>query len=206
MEISKRLKCARESKSITQEELADKLGVTRQTISSWENGKSYPDIVSIIKISDIFDISLDKLLKEDKNLITNMKKRMDTVESNKYIIFTILFAVILFGGMYLLKTFVNIPKIDNLFSNIILLSTFIIGTITYIFSNIHVSKFLNQKTSNKSILKTIIVMISIVLLFIIFPITDKLEQNVYAILLIRTNILLVIILLCMFIFKKIDKC
>lgn len=206
MEISKRLKCARESKSITQEELADKLGVTRQTISSWENGKSYPDIVSIIKISDIFDISLDKLLKEDKNLITNMKEKMDTVESNKYIIFTILFAVILFGGMYLLKTFVNIPKIDNLFSNIILLSTFIIGTITYIFSNIHVSKFLNQKTSSKSILKTIIVMISIILLFIIFPITDKLVQNVYAILLIRSSILLVIILLCRFIFKKIDKC
>ncbi len=206
MEISKRLKCARESKSITQEELADKLGVTRQTISSWENCKSYPDIVSIIKISDIFDISLDKLLKEDKNLITNMKEKMDTVESNKYIIFTVLFAVILFGGMYFIKTFVNIPKIDNLFSNIILLSIFIIGTITYIFSNMHVSKFLNQKTSNKSILKTIIVMISIILLFIIFPITDKLAQNIYAVLLIRTSVLLVIILLCMFIFKRIDKC
>ena len=61
MEISKCIKDARLQKNINQETLAEQLGVTRQTISSWENGKSYPDIVSVIKMSDIFNISLDKI-------------------------------------------------------------------------------------------------------------------------------------------------
>ena len=98
MEINKRIKDARLQKNITQEDLAEHLGVTRQTISSWETGKSYPDIISVIKMSDIFDISLDKMLKEDKQLVNNMQKQMDTVKSNKSIVFTILFSIIFFGG------------------------------------------------------------------------------------------------------------
>ena len=136
------------------------LGVSRQTISSWENGKSYPDIVSIIKMSDIFNISLDKMLKEDKKLVNNMQEKMDTVKSNKSIVFTILFAIIFFGGIYLIQTFVDIPKIDNLYLNIGVLIVFIVGVLTYLFSNVYVGKLLNQKTSNKNILKTIILYIS----------------------------------------------
>ena len=68
MEISKFLRDARLQKGMNQEDLAEQLGVTRQTISSWETGKSCPDLVSIIKISDIFDISLDELLKGYKVL------------------------------------------------------------------------------------------------------------------------------------------
>lgn len=75
MEISQFLRNVRLQKSMNQEDLAEQLGVTRQTISSWETGKSYPDLVSIIKISDIFDISLDELLKEYKALTkTNYSK------------------------------------------------------------------------------------------------------------------------------------
>ena len=59
MEISKCIKEARQKNNISQESLAEQLGVSRQTISSWETGKSYPDIVSVIKMSDIFNISLD---------------------------------------------------------------------------------------------------------------------------------------------------
>ena len=124
---------------------------SRQTISSWENGKSYPDIVSIIKMSDIFNISLDKMLKEDKKLVNNMQENMDTVKSNKSIVFTILFAIIFFGGIYLIQTFVDIPKIDNLYLNIGVLIEFIVGVLTNLFSNVYVGKLLNQKTSNKKI-------------------------------------------------------
>lgn len=106
MEISKCIKDARQNNNISQESLAEQLGVSRQTISSWENGKSYPDLVSIIKMSDIFNISLDKMLKEDKKLVNNMQEKMDTVKSNKSIVFTILFAIIIFGGIYLIQTFV----------------------------------------------------------------------------------------------------
>lgn len=44
------------------------LGVSRQTISNWENNKSYPDIISVIKMSDIYSVSLDHLLKEDETM------------------------------------------------------------------------------------------------------------------------------------------
>ncbi len=65
MEIGNKLKKARNEKGITQEHAAEYLGVSRQTISNWENNKSYPDIISVIKMSDFYSVSLDHLLKED---------------------------------------------------------------------------------------------------------------------------------------------
>lgn len=50
---------------LTQEDAADKLGVSRQTMSNWENGKTYPDIVSVVKMSDLYEVSLDHLLKDE---------------------------------------------------------------------------------------------------------------------------------------------
>ena len=206
MEISKCIKDARQNNNISQENLAEQLGVSRQTISSWENGKSYPDLVSIIKMSDIFNISLDKMLKEDKKLVNNMQEKMDTVKSNKSIVFTILFAIIIFGGIYLIQTFVDIPKIDNLYLNIGVLIAFIVGVLTYLFSNVYVGKFLNQKTSNKSILKTIIVMLVTVSLFFIFPLIKNFTTVSWQVFLARIGIIVIFALICMFIFKKIDKC
>ena len=206
MEISKCIKDARQNNNISQESLAEQLGVSRQTISSWENGKSYPDLVSIIKMSDIFNISLDKMLKEDKKLVNNMQEKMDTVKSDKSIVFTILFAIIIFGGIYLIQTFVDIPKIDNLYLNIGVLIAFIVGVLTYLFSNVYVGKFLNQKTSNKSILKTIIVMLVIVSLFFIFPLIKNFTTVSWQVFLARIGIIVIFALICMFIFKKIDKC
>lgn len=206
MEISKCIKEARQNKNINQEDLAEKLGVTRQTISSWETGKSYPDIISVIKMSDIFDISLDKMLKEDKNLINNMQEKMNTVKTNQSVIFTILFAGILFGGIYLIRTFIDIPKVDNLYLNIGVLILFIVGVLTYLFSNVYVGRFLNQKTSNKSILKAIIVMIGVIGLFFIFPLIDKLTAVSWQVLVARFSVIIILIIICLFTFKKIDKC
>ena len=206
MEISKCIKEARQKNSISQESLAEQLGVSRQTISSWETGKSYPDIVSVIKMSDIFNVSLDKMLKEDKNLVNNMQEKMNTVKSNRYIIFTILFAIIFFGGIYLIQTFIVIPKVDNLFLNIGVLLIFIVGVLTYLFSNVYVGKFLNQKTSNKSILKTIIVMLVIVSLFFMFPLIEKFTTVFWQVFIARIGIIAILVIICFFIFKKIDKC
>ena len=64
MELGIKLKKARTEKGITQEYAAELLGVSRQSISNWENNKSYPDIISVIKMSDIYSISLDQLLKD----------------------------------------------------------------------------------------------------------------------------------------------
>ena len=68
MEIGSKLKKARNENGITQEQAAELLGVSRQTISNWENNKSYPDIISVIKMSDYYSVSLDHLLKEDNRM------------------------------------------------------------------------------------------------------------------------------------------
>ena len=136
----------------------------------------------------------------------NMQEKMDTVKSNKSIVFTILFDIILFGGIYFIQTFVDIPKIDNLYLNIGVLIAFIVGVLTYLFSNVYVGKFLNQKTSNKSILKTIIVMLVIVSLFFIFPLIENFTAVSWQVFIARIGIIAIFVLICMFIFKKIDKC
>ena len=206
MEIGKRIKDARQKNNITQESLAEQLGISRQTVSSWETGKSYPDIVSVIKMSDIFNISLDKMLKEDKKLVNNMQEKMDTVKSNKSIVFTILFAIIFFGGIYLIQIFIDIPKVNNLFFNIGVMIVFIVGVLTYLFSNVYVGKFLNQKTSNKSILKTFIVMLVIVSLFFIFPLIENFTTVGWQVFVARIGIIIILTVICLLIFKKIDKC
>ena len=65
MEIEKRLKDARVKAGLTQEQVAEKVMVSRQTISNWENGKSLPDIISIMNLSDLYQISLDELNESD---------------------------------------------------------------------------------------------------------------------------------------------
>ena len=65
MDVGNRIKQLREAAGMTQAELAEKMAVTRQTISNWERGRTYPDIVSVIRMSDLYGISLDALLKGD---------------------------------------------------------------------------------------------------------------------------------------------
>ena len=75
MEIGKKLKEARLNRDLTQEVIAEKLNVSRQTISNWENEKSYPDIISVIELSNLYSISLDDLLKGDDATFTRKHKR-----------------------------------------------------------------------------------------------------------------------------------
>ena len=94
MEIGSKLKNARNEKGITQEQAAELLDVSRQTISNWENNKSYPDIVSVIKMSDIYSVSLDHLLKEEKSMKQTyqefLEESTDTVKAKRNLGKTIL--------------------------------------------------------------------------------------------------------------------
>ena len=65
MEIGAKLRQARIAAGLTQEQTAEALGVSRQSISNWENEKNYPDIVSVVRLSDLYAVSLDALLKEE---------------------------------------------------------------------------------------------------------------------------------------------
>lgn len=83
MELGNRLKELRKSQNINQDELAEKLFVTRQTISNWENDKSYPDIQSVLLISDIFDVSIDQLLKGDVESMEKIVTEQNEADINK---------------------------------------------------------------------------------------------------------------------------
>ena len=65
MELGKQIKKHRQEVQLSQEKLADRVYVSRQTISNWENDKSYPDVNSLVLLSEIFQISLDNLIKGD---------------------------------------------------------------------------------------------------------------------------------------------
>ncbi len=85
MDIGYKIKNARMKANLTQEQVAEALGVSRQTVSNWENEKTYPDIVSVVKMSDLYHISLDHLLKEEKdmsNYLDYLEESTNTVKSN----------------------------------------------------------------------------------------------------------------------------
>lgn len=64
MDFQLKLQALRKEKGLSQENLAEHIGVSRQAVAKWEAGQSYPDICNLIAISDLFKISIDKLVKE----------------------------------------------------------------------------------------------------------------------------------------------
>lgn len=70
MEIGSRIRERRSALGISQDELASRVYVSRQTISSWENDKTYPDVQSLLLLSEIFGTSVDSLIKGDVDTMT----------------------------------------------------------------------------------------------------------------------------------------
>lgn len=96
MEIGKKLKAARQNSGLTQEQAAERLFVSRQTISNWENEKTYPDIVSVVKLSDLYSISLDELLKGDTKMLEHLEESTDIVKSNQKLILAVIANIAVF--------------------------------------------------------------------------------------------------------------
>ena len=94
MEIGKKLKDARIKAKFTQEEIVEELNVSRQTISNWENEKSYPDIISVIELSSLYSISLDDLLKGDEKMIEHLEESTNIVKSNQKLLGAIILNII----------------------------------------------------------------------------------------------------------------
>ena len=96
MELGKQIKKYRNEFDISQDELAEKVYVSRQTISNWENDKNYPDINSLLRLSEVFHVSIDILIRGDieeiKAEISQEDRRRFKKTSN---IFTALFVVAL---------------------------------------------------------------------------------------------------------------
>jgi len=84
MDISRTIREERSRLSLSQEELAERIYVTRQTISSWENGKTYPDINSLVLLSHVFDMTIDNLVKGDLEIMEQKIEKNDIRDMNRY--------------------------------------------------------------------------------------------------------------------------
>lgn len=106
IDIGSKIKTLRLSKSMTQEQLAKALHVSAQAVSKWENGKSYPDIHSLLLLSALFDVSLDQLI---KGALETMKQEVNAADvkamNRDAIIFSILLAATIILPVPLLKWF-----------------------------------------------------------------------------------------------------
>ena len=80
MDIGKRIREYRKIYNLSQEQLADKIFVSRQTVSNWENNKTYPDIQIIVSLSILFNVSLDELIRED---LEEMKMKISNNKATK---------------------------------------------------------------------------------------------------------------------------
>ena len=84
MELGKQIKMHRQEAELSQEELANRVYVSRQTILNWENDKSYPDVNSLVLLSEIFQISLDKLIKGDIGVMKELIQKEEIEKMKRY--------------------------------------------------------------------------------------------------------------------------
>lgn len=99
MELGNKIKYYRGEEELSQEELAERVYVSRQTISNWENNKSYPDINSIVLLSEIFEISIDNLIKADVEL---MKKEINSEDVKKLNLYSSIMLILMLVATILL--------------------------------------------------------------------------------------------------------
>lgn len=115
MELGRRITELRKTNNLTQEALAERCSVTRQTISNWENGKSYPDLEMLVFISDSFDISLDALVKGDGKMVQEITKeqRKGRFQNYKMAALTVGLLLLVGLGLYALEhTYVRLSTED----------------------------------------------------------------------------------------------
>ena len=127
MEIGKKLKQARQMSGLTQEDVAEKLIVSRQTISNWETEKFYPDILYVLQLSDLYQISLDELLKGDERMIQHLEDSTNIVKSNKKILLAFICNICL-----LFLFFIFITPISKSYLLTLLAVALVTGTSGYI--------------------------------------------------------------------------
>ncbi|MCM1181477.1 MAG: helix-turn-helix transcriptional regulator [Clostridium sp.] len=96
MNLGEQIRKYRTELSLSQDQLAEKLFVSRQSISNWENDKTYPDIKSLLLLSELFSVSLDQLVKGDVEIMKQELNEQDRADlSRKSAILSILFLAIL---------------------------------------------------------------------------------------------------------------
>ena len=134
MELAAQIKQHRNRMGWSQEELAEKAFVSRQTISNWENDKSYPDIQSLLLLSTLFDVSLDQLVKGD---VETMKQQTQSEEVQRFKRMGTVFAV-----MFIIIGISSIPLLEYLGTiGIVIWVLLVCATLVY---GVYIERWKNQ--------------------------------------------------------------
>lgn len=115
MDLGTKIKVQREKKNWSQQELADQIHISRQSISKWEQNKAIPSITNIVMMSNLFNISLDELMKDDEILVKKMDAQMKIARSLRNIMISVLIAFVLF--IIIASFHVNIYNIREYFTD-----------------------------------------------------------------------------------------
>lgn len=108
MKFGEQIKGRRQELGLTQAEVAEKLFVTRQAVSNWEHNKTYPDLNMLVKISNVYQISIDSLLREDQKL----KDYLEQGRAMNSFSVSYGFIYVMFGLSYLLDDSTKGGRID----------------------------------------------------------------------------------------------
>ncbi|WP_179395234.1 helix-turn-helix transcriptional regulator [Lacticaseibacillus absianus] len=85
MIIGEQLRQARTAAGMSQEQLAEVVSVSRQTVSNWENSRSYPDIERVMRLAELYHLSLDELLRGDRQMVKSWLDATDVVKTSKWL-------------------------------------------------------------------------------------------------------------------------
>lgn len=102
MQLGQTIQKIRKENHLTQEEFAEIFHVTRQSVSNWENEKSYPDLLTLVAISDNFHISLDKMLKEDIKMTEKLNKEIHWAKHMRMIFAVVLGIIVVTATIWFL--------------------------------------------------------------------------------------------------------
>ena len=173
MEFNEKLQELRKSKDLTQEELAEKLYVSRTAVSKWESGRGYPNIDSLKEISMFFSVSIDELLSSEKLLFIAEKENKTNIKNICELLFSIidLFYVFLIvlplypdtvnGFVYSvsLLNYTEISEFNKIIYFISFFSLILLGILKLIFTKVKKERFNNILTVDSVVLNILIVLL-----------------------------------------------
>lgn len=175
MNLSDNLKKIRKEHSLSQEQLAEKLGVSRQSVSKWESGQAYPEMDKMVQLCKIFNLNIDDLLNQDIKEVNNNKQSKNNI--NKFIDDFLIFitkTIDMFSCMNL-KTKIKCVFEQFIIIIILILIYLIIGMIgsniiSSLFAFMPASIYYSLYNILEAIYLTICVILTVILLFHIFKV------------------------------------
>ena len=173
MEFNEKLQELRKSKGLTQEELAEKLYVSRTAVSKWESGRGYPNIDSLKEISMFFSVSIDELLSSEKLLFIAEKENKTNIKNICELLFgavDLFYILLIFLPLYpdivngfvysvSLLNYTEISEFNKIIYFISFFSLIILGILKLIFTKVKKERFNNILTVASVVLNILIVLL-----------------------------------------------